>query len=250
MKRSSVRRGILVALFVLFAATPAHANVIIPIVTIGSLGMFYALVPIILIEWFIVAQTGVHLGRSLFAVAMANIASTVAGVPFSVVVESVVTGLVGVNLYKESPEYGDAHEKYFTWERFRMAPVWGLMALVPFFLLSWWLEAVVAGWILDDLPGGVLNTAIRDANLVTYAILALLVAGFLFRLVLPLRKTRNKDQATAIAMPGSDAAADTPVTKAQDGTVVPLYRPSSLGDDRQTATEERETKLVRAVARR
>jgi len=193
----------------------------------------------------------VHLGRSLFAVAMANIASTVAGVPFSVVVESVVTGLVGVNLYKESPEYGDAHEKYFTWERFRMAPIWGLMALVPFFLLSWWLEAVVAGWILDDLPGGVLNTAIRDANLVTYAILALLVAGFLFRLVLPLRgKARNKDQATVVATPGSDTAADASSATAQDSKVVPLDRPLSPRDDRRVAAKGRQKSSVRAIARR
>ena len=250
MKRSNVRRGIVVALFFLFAATPAHANAFLPIVMVSWFGMFFALVPIVLIEWTIVAHITGFSGLALLAVATANLVSTVAGVPFSLVVEVLVMGIVGVNLYEELPEYGDAQEKYFTWERFRMAPVWGLMALVPFFLLSWWLEAVVAGWILDDLPGGVLNTAIRNANLVTYAILALLVAGFLFRLVLPLRKARNKDQATVVATPGSDTAADASSTTAQDSKVVPLDRPLSPRDDRRVAAKGRQKSSVRAIARR
>jgi hypothetical protein len=251
MKQSNVRRGILVALFVLFAASPAHANAFLPIVMVSWFGMFVALIPIVLIEWTIVAQITGFTGLALLAVAAANLVSTVVGVPFSLVVEVVVMGIVGVNLYEESPVYDDAQNKYFTWERFRMAPVWGLMALAPFFLLSWWLEAVVAGWILDDLPGGVLNTAIRDANLVTYAILALLVAGFLFRLVLPLRrKARSKDQAMTTAVPDTDAAVATPATAVHDTTVVPLDSLSPLGDDRQTAAEEGEPKSVRAVAGR
>ncbi len=251
MKRSNVRRGFLVVLFVLFAATPAHANVILPIVTVGWFGMFYALIPIILIEWLVVAQVGGYSGRSFFAVGTANLASTIAGVPFSLVVEVMMINLIGFDVTLEAAKHDHAPEKFFTWEKFRLAPVWGLIALVPFFLLSWWLEAVVAGWILDDLPGGVLNTAIRDANLVTYAILALLVAGFLFRLVLPLRgKARNKDQATVVATPGSDTAADASSATAQDSKVVPLDRPLSPRDDRRVAAKGRQKSSVRAIARR
>ena len=69
MRQLNVRLGILVALFVLFAASPAHANAFLPIVMVSWFGMFVALVPIVLIEWTIVAQITGFSGLALLAVA-------------------------------------------------------------------------------------------------------------------------------------------------------------------------------------
>lgn len=76
-----------------------------------------------------------------------------------------------------------------TWFRDWMLPASGVALLVPFFLMSWWIEAPIVAWILDDLPVRFVDFAVRDANLVTYGLLAAL-------LCLPLVLILREPQAT------------------------------------------------------
>jgi len=156
---------------VLLFAPPAHANVMIPVIVAGWFGMFLALIPVILIEWVVLTRAGAHIWESLLAMSVANLGSTLAGIPLAIVLEIVVA--TNTPLYHESSDTED------TWFREWMLPVGGVLLLIPFFLLSWWIEAPIAAWIVDDLPAQFVNSAVRDANLVTYGILATLLSTVL-----------------------------------------------------------------------
>jgi hypothetical protein len=81
--------------------------------------------------------------------------------------------------------------------------------------MSWWIEAPIAAWILDDLPTRFVDAAVRDANLVTYWLLATLLC---LLLAFSLRDTHatvygNRDRE---AEPEEDAASIDPWTVAND----------------------------------
>jgi hypothetical protein len=177
MKRKLWKCAIPVFLCVLLFATPAHANVMIPVIIAGWFGMFLALVPIIVIEWVVLTRIGAHIWGSLLAVSVANLGSTLVGIPLAIMLEIVV--LAGTPLYREHWDPKD------TWFREWMLPAGGVLLLIPFFLMSWWIEAPIAAWILDDLPTQFVNSAVRDANLVTYGLLATLLGAVL---VMAIRK--------------------------------------------------------------
>lgn len=153
---------------VLLFAPPAHANAMIPVIVAGWFAMFVALVPIIVIEWVVLSRIGVHVWESLLAVSVANLGSTLAGIPLAIALEIVVA--MNTSLYHETSDTKD------TWFREWMLPACGVLLLIPFFLMSWWIEAPIAAWILDDLPAQLVDTAVRDANLVTYGLLAALLS--------------------------------------------------------------------------
>jgi hypothetical protein len=183
-----LRCAIPIFLAVLLFSPPAHANAMIPIIVAGWFGMFLALVPIILIESVVLTRVGAHIWESLLAMSAANLGSTLVGIPLAIVLEFVVA--TNTPLYDES---GDPKD---TWYREWMLPVGGVLLLIPFFLMSWWIEAPIAAWILDDLPTRFVDVAVRDANLLTYGLLAGLL-GLL--LALALRDTdasvyRNRDR--------------------------------------------------------
>src|SRR6478672_7592675 len=63
-------------------ATPASANIGLPLVAVFLPPMWVALLPIILVEAVLISRLGRHpLPRTLVATAVANIASTIVGVP-------------------------------------------------------------------------------------------------------------------------------------------------------------------------
>ncbi len=174
---------------VLLFAPPAHANVMIPVIVAGWFGMFLALVPIIVIEWAVLTRVGTHIWESLLAMSAANLGSTLVGIPLAIVLEIVV----GTN----TPLYAESWKPKDTWFREWMLPVGGVLLLIPFFLMSWWIEAPIAAWILDDLPTRFVDAAVRDANLLTYGLLAGLL-GLLLALALrdtPATVYRNRDRA-------------------------------------------------------
>ena len=84
--------AIVIALTLL--APPAHANAMIPFIVAGWFGMFLALVPIILIESAILVGVGAGVGEALLAMLVANLASTLVGIPLSIACE------IGVGAYR------------------------------------------------------------------------------------------------------------------------------------------------------
>ncbi len=188
MRRNMLRCAIPIFLAVLLFSPPAHANAMIPIIVAGWFGMFLALVPIILIESVVLTRVGAHIWESLLAMSAANLGSTLVGIPLAIVLEFVVATY--------TPLYDESGDPKDTWYREWMLPVGGVLLLIPFFLMSWWIEAPIAAWILDDLPTRFVDVAVRDANLLTYGLLAGLL-GLL--LALALRDTdasvyRNRDR--------------------------------------------------------
>jgi len=162
--RNTLRCAIPIVLAVFLFSPPAHANAMVPIIVTGWFGMFLALVPIIAIETVVVTRYGAHIWDSILAMSTANLASTLAGIPLAIALEFVV----GMN----TPLYSESWTPKDKWIREWKVPAGGVLLLIPFFLLSWWIEAPIAAWILDDLPTRIANSAVRDANLLTYGLLA------------------------------------------------------------------------------
>ena len=59
-----------------------------------------------------------------------------------------------------------------------MIPVAGLVLLVPFFFASWWSEYFVSKKMLKEHPAQRVKIAVRNANIITYALLAFWPIGF------------------------------------------------------------------------
>jgi len=59
-----------------------------------------------------------------------------------------------------------------------MIPVEGLVLLVPFFFASWWTEYLVAKKMLKTIPSTSIKDKVRNANLITYIMLASWPIGF------------------------------------------------------------------------
>ncbi len=182
MRRNMPRCAIPIFLAVLLFSPPAHANAMIPVFVVGWFGMFIALVPIILIEWVLLMRVGAPIWESLLAMSVANLGSTIAGMPLAIVIEIVVA--------TNTPLYDESWDPKDTWFREWMLPAGGVLLLIPFFLMSWWIEAPIAAWILDDHPMQFVDSAVRDANIVTYGLLAALL-GILLALLI--RDTQASD---------------------------------------------------------
>ena len=195
MTRKQWVPAVLIFCVVLLFPPSAHANAMVPIIVTGWFGMFLALVPIILIEWVVLTRAGAHIWQSLLAMSAANLGSTVAGIPLAIALEIVV--LAGTPLYDESWDPKD------TWFREWMLPAGAVLLLVPFFLMSWWIEAPIAAWILDDHPTQFVDSAVRDANLITYGLLAALLSTVL---VMALRSPSHASTSRAGLEPASELA--------------------------------------------
>jgi len=59
-----------------------------------------------------------------------------------------------------------------------MIPVAGLVLLIPFFFTSWWSEYFVSKKINKTLPSLSIREKVRNANLITYSLLAAWPIGF------------------------------------------------------------------------
>jgi hypothetical protein len=170
MTRRIWRLPILVFAAVLLVSTPAHANVMLPLVVTGWVVLIPALIPIVLIESVVLVRYGVGFGESIFAMSSANIVSTVAGIPLAMALDASLG--ISNTLYDEEKEITD-------WR----VPAGGMLLLIPFFFLSWWIEAPVASFILGDIAPEIVNLGVRDGNMISYACLGLLVGGSLTALV-------------------------------------------------------------------
>jgi hypothetical protein len=185
--RTKLMRGTAIFASVLLVASPAQANAALPIVVVfGWFALVLALIPIILIECFVLARVGAHPGWSLLAMSVANLASTLAGFPIAVVLDALLNKFTPINKAPWEVRY------WQKWYRDWMEPPGVGLILSAFCLLSWGIEAPIAVWILDDLPSQVVTLAVRDANLVTYGLLAApLVAFFVRDMLLIMSMTRS-----------------------------------------------------------
>lgn len=188
-KTKCLRLCQLIIVILMLPAT-ANADIGVPMIFITAPGMLAALIPIILIECVMMSkQLAITLKQSLKAAFYGNIVSTIVGIPVTwvaLVAIQICTGGGGA--------YGlDSPLKQFlavTWqapwlipydsEMKWMIPSATVSLLVPFFFASWWIEFRVAERLLKDIDQTKLNAAVRNANLVSYGLLALIVLYSLY----------------------------------------------------------------------
>ena len=156
--------------------------------------MILALGPIVFIEAFMLRSLNLSLERSIISSALANIVSTAVGIPVTwMLLFCLETATGGMNfwprgsfwdiffgitvrspwMYPRPPEYD--------WMTFAA----GVFLLVPFFFATWLVEYFVvrimarAAMTVKGVPAEELDPkikrAVRNANLVSYALLALVI---------------------------------------------------------------------------
>lgn len=166
----------------------AYANAGVPMLFLAMPAFLISLAPIIAIETIYISRgLELPLAQSLKTVGISNVASTIIGVPltwFFLVLVQMVTG--GGGAYGIDSAMGKVlavtwqapwlipYEEDLSW----MIPVSGLVLLIPFFFASWWSEYFVSKKINKTLPSLSIKRKVRDANLITYTLLALWPVGF------------------------------------------------------------------------
>ena len=186
---ASNRRSSFASFFaLLFMASEASANAGVPMIVLVLPAFVLSLIPIILIEAFHLSkQLHVGIGRALRTTAISNLVSTFVGIPLTWLLLVVFQMLAGdggafgldttldrvLSVTLQAP-WLIPYESDLHW----MIPAAGLVLLVPFFFVSWWSEYLVSKRLLVELQSQSVRTAVRNANMVTYALLAIWPAGY------------------------------------------------------------------------
>lgn len=181
-------KKVILAIFALVVPGIAYANAGVPMLFLAMPAFLMSLVPIIAIETLYISKgLELPLGQSLKTVSISNVVSTIIGIPltwFLLVLVQMVTG--GGGAYGINSVMGKVlavtwqapwlipYEEDLNW----MIPVAGLVLLIPFFFASWWSEYFVSKKINKTLPSPSIRTKVRNANLITYSLLAAWPIGF------------------------------------------------------------------------
>ncbi|WP_345478805.1 hypothetical protein, partial [Niveibacterium umoris] len=189
MQTRPVRYYIAAAASALLFARAARADAGVPLLFLTLPGMVLALLPVIAIEAIVLARTfRSNVLSVLKASALANIASTLLGIPITWVVLVLLQDLTG-----GGRSYGltTPLQKLLavTWQApwlipyegdlYWMVPAASLALMVPFFIASVYIELAVVLRIVADNPPLLVRRAVLRSNLLTYAILCFLNAGWL-----------------------------------------------------------------------
>ncbi len=188
MRRKSFGYGLSVFIAVLLFAPPAHANMGVPMIFITLPVMLVALIPIIGIEAYVLLERlGLSFWKSVEVASAANFGSTVIGTPvtwFLLLLVDLFAGGgsgYGIGTAKAkfltvtlgAPWLPPYEDKTMNW----IVPAAGFVLLIPFFFASWLIEYKVGIWILDEMNADNVSSAVLMGNLITYGILAALVAA-------------------------------------------------------------------------
>lgn len=181
-------KKVLLAFLALVVPCIAYANAGVPMLFLAMPAFLISLVPIIAIETLYISKgLTLTLGQSLKTVSISNAVSTIIGIPitwFILVLVQMVTG--GGGAYGINSVMGKVlavtwqapwlipYEDDLNW----MIPVAGLVLLIPFFFASWWSEYFVSKKLNKTLPPLIVRGKVRNANLITYSLLAVWPIGF------------------------------------------------------------------------
>ncbi len=178
----------MLSIFTLLLPGVAYANAGLPMLFLAMPAFLISLLPIIAIETFYISRgLDLTISQSLKVVSISNTVSTVVGIPltwFLLVLIQMLTG--GGGAYGLDYFMGKVlavtwqapwlipYEKDLNW----MIPLAGLVLLVPFFFASWWSEYLVSKKMLKTIPSASIKYKVRNANLITYIMLASWPIGF------------------------------------------------------------------------
>ena len=185
-RRQLIRPFAYGAWLVLALPQSASANAGLPMIFLTLPRMVVALLPVILVEAYLCRRhIQIPFRTMLGAMTKMNLASTFLGIPvtwFVLVVLQITVSVAGGGIDLRKPPEGimavtwqapwlAPYESEMGW----MIPVATLVLLVPFFFASWYTEYLVAKRLLPDTDRRVLSRALRNANFVSYSLLALWV---------------------------------------------------------------------------
>ncbi|MCI5114724.1 MAG: hypothetical protein D3921_06585 [Candidatus Electrothrix sp. AW1] len=166
----------------------ASANAGVPMIFLAMPALGLSIIPIIIIEaMFLSKKLELTTSSAFKTTTISNLVSTIVGIPLTwlllVLIQMMAGGggafgldttlgkVLSVTLQAAwlIPYESDLH-----W----MIPVAGLVLLVPFFFVSWWSEYFVSRKMLQEQPAQRVKIAVRNANIITYALLAFWPIGF------------------------------------------------------------------------
>lgn len=168
--------------WVLGSVPAAFANGGVPMLFETFPQMLMALLPIVALESFLVARRlGMRFRQTLVPVGAGNALSTFVGIPITWVALVMAESAVGAQGYSvETPLQKVAVViaqapwlSYYRFDLYWMIPAAALVLLVPFFFVSWGVEYWLVRRMLREAAPVAVNRAVRNANLVSYAGLAL-----------------------------------------------------------------------------
>jgi hypothetical protein len=183
--RNRITAAILPVLVLLSLSAPASANIGVPMIFITLPAMMFALLPIILVESYVlIRRLALPGGTAVKLSTIGNLASTLVGMPvtwFVLVLLQMGSGggaAPGIDSYLDkllAVTWQAAWPVEYRGHTHWIIPAATLTLMVPFFFASWLVEYLVAKWFLASSTPLGLSAAVRTANLVSYGLLAALV---------------------------------------------------------------------------
>jgi len=161
MKTINVIRGTAIFVSLFLIIEPAQANAMIPVIVGSRVAMVVALIPVVLIEGFILARYGLGIGQSLWATFLANTASTIAGIPVAIALEVCFCDTL----------YSEDDSKFSDWTVNEVA----FSCFVLFFAMSYGIESWVARSVVENIGQRSINQAVFYGNLTTYSIILIAI---------------------------------------------------------------------------
>ena len=190
---SSYSRKLLVLVAVICcAAIPAYADAVLPSLALVSPIMVLLLLPVVAIEaWYAGTRLNISRRQSWRVIGVANILSAVVGLPIGTVLGKGIQRSVEVHYYGTQQDNWKRLERPGAAGSVSLAlgqyPRWTLIIgaaamLIVCFLISWWVEAAYVRWWMkyrmvgtsDALPKAETSRIVRNANLLSYALLSLI----------------------------------------------------------------------------
>ena len=166
----------------------ASANAGVPMIILVMPALGLSIIPIIAIEaMFLSKKLVLAVPRAFKTTTISNLASTIVGIPLTWLLLVLIQMLAGgggafgidtalgkVLAVTLQAAWLIPYESDLHW----MIPVAGLVLLVPFFFVSWWSEYFVSKKMLKEHSVQRVKIAVRNANIITYTLLALWPIGF------------------------------------------------------------------------
>jgi hypothetical protein len=178
MRRFNRMRLLMLGISAGMFATDSSADAGVPMLFVTFPSMLLALVPIVLVEAVVLGWTmGRKAASFLKAATIANVASTVAGIPLTWLVLVLLEWITGGG---SAYGLGTPLQKFLavTWQApwllpyerqlYWMIPAASLFLPVPFFFTSYLIEAPIVARIKRELPAAQVRAAVFRANLASY----------------------------------------------------------------------------------
>jgi hypothetical protein len=187
----SFHHVILMTIVLSFFSITAFADTGVPMLALMWPVFWLALLPIIGIEFFVLKRKlhDVTSKRLLLAASLSNIVSTFIGIPLT---WGCLVGLQFLGMsapYIELDRYwlkilnatlGAAWLAPYESDLYWMMPTAAIVLLIPFFFVSYWIEAAVTVWIIKDTQQKLaIKKAVWTGNIYSYSLLFLLALGYL-----------------------------------------------------------------------